>query len=141
MNQPSAAGVSAVVSALARALDADDFATAGTLLADDCVYQTGRTSLRGPEAILASFAEASARARRDFDEVRQASDVGPVAGTTVTVTFTDYLLKAGGRWHRHRCQQAFTVGAGGRVTRIVHQELPGEREALAAYFRECGLEG
>ena len=136
--QPTDAG--AIVAALARALDADDLAAARTLLADDCVYEAGSGTHRGPEAIVASYGEASARARRAFDEVRYASEVGPAAGATVTVTFTDYLLKAGGRWHRYRCRQVFTVGAAGRIVRIVHREIPGEREALEAYFRECGIE-
>ena len=79
-------------------------------------------------------------ARRAFDEVRYESEVGPVDGETASVTFTDYLMKAGGRWHRHRCRQEFTVDASGRITHIVHREIPGEREALDAYFAECGVE-
>ena len=129
------------MAALARALDADDLETARTLLAEDCIYETGRETLRGQDRIAASYADASARARRRFDEVRYESEVGPASGATATVTFTDYLLKAGGRWHRYRCQQAFTVGAAGRIVRIVHREFPGERQALEAYFRECGIEG
>jgi hypothetical protein len=131
--------VAAVAAALARALDADDFVTVRSLLADDCVYETGRETLRGPEAIVSSYAGASAWARRALDEVRYASEVAPAAGAEVTVTFTDYLFRAGGGWHRHRCRQTFTV-SGGRVARIVHDEIEGEREALDAYFRACGIE-
>ena len=138
---PSSSEVGATVAAIARALDADDLETACALLAEDCIYETGRETLRGPDRIAASYAEASARARRLFDEVRYASEVGPASDATATVTFTDYLLKAGSRWHRYRCQQAFTVGAVGRIVRIVHRELPGERHALEVYFRECGVEG
>jgi hypothetical protein len=135
----SSTEVRQVVERLARALDADDFAAARALLADDCVYQTGSETHHGPDQILASYAAASARAHRDFDEVRYESSVEPVMGATATVTFTDYLLKAGGRWHRHRCRQEFTLGAGGRIARIVHRDFPGEREALEAYLRECGI--
>ena len=136
----AASEVSAIVAGLARALDADDFPAARAFLTEDCVYETGHETLRGPAAILASYAAASAWARRAFDEVRYASEVGSASGATAAVTFTDYLLKAGGRWYRHRCRQEFTVGAGGRIVRIVHQELSGEREALDAYFMECGIE-
>ena len=139
MNRPSASEVSAIVAGLVCALDADDFPAARAFLAGDCVYETGSETRQGPDAILASCAAASAWARRAFDDVRYASEVGPASGATAAVTFTDYLLKAGGRWHRHRCRQEFTVGAGGRIVRIVHRELPGEREALEAYFRECGI--
>lgn len=129
-----------VVEALARALDADDFAAARAFLAADCIYEAGGETHRGPEAILASYAAASAWASRAFDEVRYESEVGPIVDATSSVTFTDYLLKAGHRWHRHRCRQEFTVGADRRIARIVHRELPGERGALDRYFQECGIE-
>lgn len=140
MGETQSAEVRQVVERLARALDADDLATARAFLADDCVYETGNETRRGPDEILASYAAASAWAHRVFDEVRYESTVGPVAGATATVTYTDYLFKAGGRWHRHRCRQELTVGGGGRIARIVQREIPGEREALAAYLRECGIE-
>ena len=137
---PSSAEVRQVVEGLARALDADDFAAARTFLASECIYETGSETHHGPEAILASYAAASAWARRVFDEVRYESVVEPAVGTAATVNFMDYLLKAGARWHRHRCRQEFTVGPGGRVVRIVHHEIAGERDAVEAYFRECGIE-
>src|SRR5262245_40037554 len=140
MSGSGSSAIEATAAALARALDAEDFDTARPLLAADCVYETGAATLHGPDPILASYAQASTWARRTFDEVRYASDVDPADGDTVTVTYTDYLLKAGGRWHRYRCQQVLTVGPEARITRIVHRELPGEREALEAYFRECGVE-
>ena len=140
MAEPTASEVSAIVARLARARDADDFAGARACLSDDCVYVGRDDTCLGPDAIIASYAGASAWGHRVFDEVRYESEVGPAEGATVPVTFTDYLLKAGGRWHRYRCRQAFTVGAGGLIVRITHHELPGEREGLEAYFKECGIE-
>ena len=140
MSDPTAAEAAVIVARLAKALDADDFAAARECLADGCEYVGPKDTCHGPEAIIASYAGASAWGRRAFDEVRYESEVGPVDGATVPVTFIDYLQKAGGRWHRYRCRQAFTVGAGGRIVRITHEELPGEREALEAYFKECGVE-
>jgi hypothetical protein len=140
MSEPSAFDASAIVARLARALDADDFAAARACLDDDCVYVGRADTWQGPESIIASYAEASAWGHRTFDEVRYESEVGPAEGATVPVTFTDYLLKAGGRWHRYRCRQAFTVGASGRIVRITHHELPGEREGLERYFRACEIE-
>jgi len=140
MSEPTASEVQAIVRRLAAALDADDFAAARALLHDECVYVGPTGILRGAEAIVGSYAEASAWAHRTFDEVRYESEAGPAEGGTVPVTFTDYLLKAGGGWHRYRCRQDFAVGPGGRVARIVHHDLPGEREALEAYFREQGIE-
>ena len=129
-----------IVARLARALDGDDLPAAAECLAPDCVYETGRESLRGPAAIVASYAAASAWARRALDDVRCESAVEPPRDGVIPVLFTDYLMKAGGKWHRYRCRQEFAVGATGLVTRIVHRELPGERESLEAYFREQGIE-
>ena len=140
MSEPTASEARAIVARLARALDADDFAGARECLDEACIYMGRDDVWRGPEAIVGSYADASAWARRTFDEVRYASEVGPASGATVPVTFIDYLLKAGARWHRYRCRQEFTVGPGGRIVRITHHELPGEREGLTAYFRECGIE-
>lgn len=140
MREPTTSEAEAIVRRLAEALDADDFAAARTLLEDDCVYVGATGTFEGPEAIIGSYAEASAWARRTLDDVRYESETGPADGATVPVTYTDYLLKAGGRWHRYRCRQDVTVGVGGRIARIVHRELPGEREALDAYFRESGIE-
>jgi hypothetical protein len=136
---PPIADVHDVISGLARALDDDDFATARTFLAEDCVYEVGETTHRGPAAIVGSYAAASARAHRLFDEVRYESEVGPVTGAAATVTFTDYLFKAGHPWHRYRLQQTFTVDATGRIARIVHEEIPGERARLDDYFKACGI--
>ncbi|MGH7730298.1 MAG: DUF4440 domain-containing protein [Candidatus Eiseniibacteriota bacterium] len=140
MSEPTASEARAIVARLAKALDADDFAGARACLDDACVYVGRDHTWRGPDAIMGSYAEASAWGHRTFDEVRYESEVGPGTGPTVSVTFVDYLLKAGRRWHRYRCRQEFMVGAQGRIVRITHHELPGEREGLEGYFRECGIE-
>lgn len=139
VGEPDPALVRDVIERLARALDADDFEAAGALLADGCVYEAGDGAKHGPEAVRSAYAAASAWARRAFDDVRYESAVENVIGPTGTVCFTDYVLKAGGRWHRHRCRQEFTVDGNGRIARIVHREIEGEREALDAYLRECGI--
>ena len=125
---------------LARILDADDFPAARALLADGCVYEARRETLRGPDAIVDSYRAASEWALRTFDEVRYESAVESVSGGTARVTFVDYLLKAGHGWHRYRCQQELTVGSDGRIVHIVHREMPGEREALEAFFEACGVQ-
>jgi SnoaL-like protein len=140
VSEPTSSEATAIVARLAKALDADDFHAARRLLDDACAYDGRTGTLTGPDAIIQSYADASAWGRRMFDEIRYESEVGAAAGATVPVTFVDYLLKAGGRWHRYSCRQEFTVGPGGRIVRITHHELPGEREGLEAYFRECGIE-
>jgi hypothetical protein len=126
------------VRALARALDADDFQTAARWIAIDCEYDARGEMLRGREAIIASYAASSAWGRERLT-VTYASEVEAPAGREVPVRFTDDLGH-GERTHRYRCRQRFTVGSDGLVERIVHEEIPGEREALEAFFRECGIE-
>ena len=139
MRDPTTTEATAVVRRLAQALDADDYSGARACLAEDCVYVGLDETWHGCEAIIASYADASAWAHRTFDEVRYASEVEEADGAVVPVTFIDYLLKAGGRWHRYRCRQEFTVGVSGAIVRITHHELQGEREGLDAYFLECGV--
>jgi hypothetical protein len=129
-----------VATALARALDRDDFAGAAEWLAADCAYEVRGDVTVGSAEILATYAETSNWARSQFDEVRYESEVGAPEGDTVPVLYTDYLMKVPGKWHRHRCRQHLTVGVEGMIVRIVHEDLPGEVDALEAYFKECGIE-
>ncbi len=128
-----------MVRALAEALDRDDFARVAPLLAPDCTYDTGAEVLRGPAAIVASYRAATEWAHAHLDLVRYESAVEPADGSDVGVRFTD-RVEHRGRPHVHQCRQVFTVGADGRVTRIVHQELPGESAAMQAFLDACGLE-
>jgi len=140
MSEDSSDPVTHVATSLAKALDRNDFLGAAEWIAADCLYEVRGDVIVGAESILASYAETAHWAEQVFDEVRYESEVGAPAGDTAAVLYTDYLMKVPGKWHRHRCRQHLTVGPGGRVVRIVHEDLPGEMESLEAYFRECGIE-
>lgn len=120
-----------IARAFAAALDRDDFAAAQRFLAPGCRYELRGEVLVGPEAIVASYADASRRAHAAFDEVRWESEVVATA-SGARVRYTD-VLRLRGREHRHRCAQELSVDAG-LVARIVHVDLPGEKEALAAFI-------
>ncbi len=125
----SAKGVAA---RFAAALDADAFEVVRPLLAPECVYEVRGETLVGRDAILRSYAAASRAGRRRFDHVTYASAVEDTE-VGALVRFVD-VLGLGGREHRHTSHQHLTLGpSGSRVTRIVHEDLPGEREALAAF--------
>lgn len=128
----------AIAAAMARALDADDFEAARGYLADACEYRIGEDLLAGPDAILASYAENTRRAHAAFETVRYRSEAAAVAGDTVTMLYVDELEFAGER-HVHRCRQHLTVGPEGRVVRIVHEEIPGEHDALVAFVERHGI--
>ena len=128
-----------VARTLAAALDAEDYLTARRALAPACVYVLAADVYEGPDAILAVYADTAAWVRRTFDDVRYQSEVEPLPDGRVSVLYTDFLVLAGGRMHRHRSRQDLTIDLNGRVTRIEHRELPGEREALDAFFEAAGI--
>lgn len=139
-DRPGPQRAAALAADLAQALDAEDYGAVGLRIAEDCVHETATASVQGAESIVASYAAAGAWAKRTFEDVRYENRVEVLDDRSAAVEFTDYLLSAGHGWHRYRCRQEFTFGDDGRVIRIVHRELPGEREALNAYLARCGIE-
>ena len=123
-----------------RALDAEDYTAARPLIAPDCVYDSSRGRIVGPDAILASYADSATWVARAFDEVRYESACEPPRDASVSILFTDYLFKVGVRWHRHRCEQEIRFSNDGLITHIVHRDLPGEPETLAEFLAACGLQ-
>lgn len=121
----------------AAALDADDFDAARRLLAPDAAYVVRGETLRGPDAILGSYRDAARSAHAAFDEVRYRSEVVRASGRAATIRFHDEL-RAGDRWLHHACEQDVELDGDGRVARIVHRDLPGERERLIAFLDETG---
>ena len=123
----------------AARLDADDFAAVELMLAPGCAYETGRGTLTGPPAILASYREAGDRARRLFDTVGYDSEVGEAGDGFAVIQFRDHLVVRG-QAHVYRCRQRVTFASDGAVTHIEHRELPGEREGLVAFCARAGVE-
>jgi hypothetical protein len=121
----------------AQLLDADDLERLGPMLAAGCVYDTGREVLEGPAAVLASYRDASTRARGRFDRLRFDSELVAADDHSAVVLFRDHLTLRG-HTHVHICHQRVTFGADGLVTRIEHHELPGERERLEAFLARGG---
>jgi len=128
----------AVAERFAAALDREDYAAAAACLAPDCEYVIRGRVLRGPEAVLASYREAGEWGAGKLDEVRYESSVRAGPGGGATVTFVDHLEHRGAR-HTHRCEQRLEFAADGRIRRIEHVDLPGEREALEGFFSRVGI--
>jgi hypothetical protein len=118
--------------AFAAALDADDFERARALLSPECVYEVRGKTLRGTNDILRSYAEATRDAHARFDEVVYESRVEE-AESELRIRFTD-IVRSGGREHRFQSTQHLAFDADGRVARVVHEDLRGEREGLAAFL-------
>lgn len=127
------------VEILARALDADDYEMAASVLSDQVEYSIGEDVINGPAAVLASYREASEMAHRLFDSV----SYGHVVNTTddplfFRVSYSDELTVAG-ETLKHMAEQHVTVAADEGVVRIVNVDLPGEREKVDEFMARHGL--
>jgi hypothetical protein len=122
-----------IAARFAGALDAEDHEAAARLLDPRCEYEIRGERLRGPSAIIASYS-GNAAAARAFDAIEYSSGVR-LEGAWVVIRFID-RIRHGGRSHEYACEQWLRV-AEGLITRIEHRELPGRREALDAFKRDC----
>jgi RimJ/RimL family protein N-acetyltransferase len=117
-------------------LDADHFECARPMVAPDCVYDVRGETHVGRDAILASYAAATRFAHSLPCDVRYESAVHEEPGG-VRIMFTDVLSHAG-REHRHVSLQHLTFDANGAIARIVHEDIPGERETLRTFLDQLG---
>ena len=92
----------------------------------------------GATAIVSSYREASAWAKDHLDSIQYASRVEDANESRAAVIFIDHITHQG-RCHSYQCQQLLSVGANGEIVRIQHVELPGQREALNAFFATVGI--
>jgi hypothetical protein len=122
----------------ASALDRCDFDEAAQYVAPDGHYHLGEQELVGPDAIIASYRESAEWGRHVLDAVAYESDVTSNADGSFTVLYTDRITYHGDA-HEYRSRQHLRFSDAGQVIRIVHEELPGERAALNAFFARHGV--
>ena len=122
----------------AAALDANDFQAARQLLSSNCVYQRSNdVVITGPENIILSYRESSKRAREMFETVLYSSDVMSSSETSAELLLVD-RFEARGKGHTYRSRQFLEFDSSGAITRIRHEEIPGERERLNQFIQEIG---
>lgn len=121
---------------LAAALDRSDFVEAAACLAADCRYELATEEFTGPEAIIASYRASDEWGKRTLDRVEYKSQV-EAAGDEIIVTYTDHITHKS-ETIEYRSRQHLIINDG-LVTRIVHEELPGEREKLDEFFARQGI--
>lgn len=127
------------VTRFAAALDEEDYPAAHALLSPECTYRIRDETLRGPDAIVASYRGNGDCAATTFDEITYASRVDRGDDDWIVITFADFIRHAGHALD-HKCEQHVRVDDAGRIVCIEHRDLPGERARLAAFRRDCGLE-
>lgn len=121
----------------AAALDRCDFAEASHYLSPDCRYQIGGGELIGPEAIIGSYRDSAEWGSRTLEQVIYESEVEE-GQDGLSVLYTDRIIHHGQK-HESYSRQHLTMDENGRIVRIIHEELPGEREALEQFFKHCGV--
>ena len=122
----------------AKSLDEDDFERARQYLSDEACYDIGDETLRGPDAILASYRESTERAHRLLDGIRYESIVNVDEAGQVSIRYLDHISHAGVSF-THQCCQHLGFDEESRINHIRHEDLPGEPERLKAFFEQVGL--
>lgn len=127
------------VVAFAAALDKDEFETAIRFVANDCVYESPSGQIVGAAKIMDSYAKNAAWARDAFDNLEFRSHVDMRSPTEALIEYTD-ITKHEGVGHTYRCQQIVTIDEDGLICAIKHREIPGQAEALNAFFEKVGVQ-
>lgn len=129
-----------IVRRFAEALDHEDYALARELLAEECVYRIRGEEHAGPEAIISSYQGNGDEAARSFDSIAYRSAVRPEGAGSATIEFVDEIQHRGLSL-THRCEQRVAINDVGKIVRIDHADLPGERSRLESFRKSCGPGG
>jgi hypothetical protein len=122
----------------ALALDREDYNVVRALLAPDCRYEARGAPISGADAIVDSYRCAGRTARLLFDTVDYESGLISAQANVAEISFSDRLTKDG-KQHLYSCRQRLFFTPGGLVSRIVHEELPGEHEGLLEFCHASGV--
>ena len=128
-----------VVEQFATALDNEDYEAAHAFLSPTCTYEIGERALKGPDSIIASYKANGEWVASNINSVTYRSSIKEdVDDDRFFVRFEDQLIHKG-KQLTHACQQMMKLDASGKINRIEHRDLPGEPEALKAFFQEVGI--
>ena len=127
-----------VVESFTRLLDSRNYEALAELLSTDCEYEMRGNVIRGCAAIVDEYRRSTEWAFDVFDRIEFSSNVNLESQDSARVTFFDEL-HLGSHDHRYKCQQILTMLEDGRINRIRHVDVAGEKVALEAFFAECGV--
>ena len=119
-------------------LDRRDYDALRDLLAADCRYELPDRLIVGCDAIIEAYRDGTEWAFEAIDQIDFESEVVAESDASAQVTFIDHL-RTGERTHDFRCQQIVVSDSQGKIARIVHVDLDGERAALREFFAKCGV--
>jgi hypothetical protein len=87
----------------------------------------------GPAAIIASDSNVGDSAKREFDDIEYESQVSQQSKHVAVIDFIDHLHHKDEQF-TFQCQQVIEIDDDGKITRIQHVDLPGQREALTEFL-------
>ena len=126
-------------SAFAAALDKDDFEAAARCLAPMCSYTMDGQTICGPASVIASYKEHADWAKANLEKIEYSHELKDDPDGRFSVIFADRVSHKGKSLH-YRCRQILTIHPLCGITRIAHQDLPGEKEKADRFFDEAGIE-
>ncbi len=127
-----------VAKRFAGSLDQDDFEQAQQWLCDNATYDTGKETLVGKDAILASYRASTERARRLLDRIAYESDVEVSDTGAISIRYLDHISHTGISF-THQCRQHLEFNDSYQIKHIRHEDLPGQQERLQAFCAQVGL--
>ena len=128
-----------VAEGFGKALDQDDFSSVKGLIAPDCTYTIGDTSLVGPDDIADSYEQNMLKGRKQLDELVWGDTyVEAISTNEFMIFFTDYI-KHKGHSFVHRCKQKVTIGESFRISKIEHVDDENESQRLKDFFEKVGV--
>lgn len=119
-------------------LDKEEYEDVAQCISPDCQYEIAGKTHHGPEAIVASYQGNGDWAAENIEKIGYGSALVEVNERAAKIEFLDYL-EHGGQKLTHRCHQHLEFDNDGLICSIRHEDLPGEREALSAFFIAVGL--
>ncbi len=130
--------VAAIIDVFATALDRDDYEMATMLLHDQCRYEQTDKTMEGREQAIQSFRDSSDWARANLDKVVFEHELEGCQNSTGTIRFID-LLEHKGQELRHESLMHVTVAGDGSITKLVLEDLPGEKQKVADFLTTVGV--
>lgn len=118
--------------ALAKALDQEDYEVARQHLADHCSYELRGTRFESADEIIASYQSHGDDAQQKFEEIVYESQIELHGDRSATIHYTDTVNHRGDILV-HRCRQHLNFNEAGLIVAVRHEDLPGEVERLAAF--------
>jgi hypothetical protein len=114
-------------------IDKKQFDEASAMIAQDCVYTGGETTLEGRDGVTQMYRMYAQEMGKMFDEIRYESEVEVIDGDTCRIVFTDSLRK-GDSWHDTSTSQIVRFNQDGLVSRIEQRDIPGQAEAMREWW-------